>query len=353
MDQRTAELGDRAVQDPPPWALDHLGPLPGDILERQAWAGRAGTAAAYRERYAHNDSHDAIGREPSAPEARADWHAAGSALGIPEDEAGVATASTADLWARRARYERELAWAPPNVGADLRPAALARREHSTEATLARARARTASLAERAGLLARAEAHRRLAESLELREVVLAGVDAQRVRWHDATGQTRSEAQDATAELRRRLPDADICHLHTPSDERSSSAERPSAAPHSTADQARRELGSAGLRHAAELAGLARRTLDERHAQAQRDADREQQRQADEPSPARWPHRESGYRIDAIRHRQAETTAAQFAAQGFPHPLDLADPATGRSGHERPSPRPHQAERNEPRPEMTL
>jgi hypothetical protein len=351
MDQRIAELGDRAVQDPPPWALDHLGPLPDGVLERQAWAARAGTAATYRERYAHIDAHDAIGREPAAPEARADWHAARAALGIPEDEAGVATASTAGLWARRARYERELAWAPPHVGADLRATGLARREHATEATLARARARTAGPAARAGLLARAEAHRQLAGSLELRETVLADVDAQRARWHDATAQTRSEAQDATAELRRRLPGTEISRLHTPPGERSRSAETPSAAPHPATSTAQPELGSAELRRASGLADLARRTLDERHAQAQRDADREQQRQADEPSPARWPHRNPGYRIDALHRRQAETIAAQFAAQDFPHPPDLADPAAGRSGHEPPSPRPHHAERNEP--EMTL
>jgi hypothetical protein len=351
MDQRTAELGDRAVQDPPRWALDHLGPPPEGVMERHAWAGRAGTAAAYRERYAHTDPHDAIGREPAAPEARADWHAARTALGIPDDEAGVTTASTPDLWARRARYERELAWAPPHVGADLRASALARREHATEATLARARARTASAADRAGLLARAEAHRQIADSLELRETLLADVDAQRSRWHDATAQTRSEAQDATAELRRRLPDADISRLHPPSDERSRSAETPSTAPHPATRPAQNDLSSAELRRAAELADLARRTLDERHAQAQRDADREHQRQADEPSPARWPHRNPGYRINAMHHRQAEATAAQIADQGFPHPPDLADPATGRSGHKQPSQRPHQAERNEP--EMTL
>jgi hypothetical protein len=53
----------------------------------------------------------------------------------------------------------------------------------------------------------------------------------------------------------------------------------------------------------------------------------------------------------LHRRQAETIAAQFAAQDFPHPPDLADPAAGRSGHEPPRPRPHHAERNEP--EMTL
>lgn len=53
---------------------------------------------------------------------RADWHAARAALGITREQAGITAASTGELWARRARYERELTWAPPHVGDDLRGA---------------------------------------------------------------------------------------------------------------------------------------------------------------------------------------------------------------------------------------
>ena len=108
-----------------------------------------GTAAGYRERYGRTDPREAIGREPAAPEARADWHAARAALGIPHEQAEVTAASAGELWARRARYERELAWAPPHVADDLRATALARREHATEATLIRARARTGNARSRA------------------------------------------------------------------------------------------------------------------------------------------------------------------------------------------------------------
>jgi hypothetical protein len=348
MDQRTAELGDHALVRPPAWAADHLGPPPQDPLERHAWASRVGTAAAYRERYAHTDPHDAIGREPAAPEARADWHAAGAALGIPLGPAGAATASNPDLHARRARYQRDLAWAPPDVTADLRATALARREHATQATLARAQARTASPDRHAELLATAQAHQQLADSLEHRETLLAGIDTQRARWHHATTQTRTAAQDATAELRRRHPGTGIPRLHQPGQEPAPATQPPHVEPQRPASQPQRELSSAELRHAADLAELARRTLDQRHAQAQRDAEREHQRQADEPSPARWPHHDPGYRTEAMRHRHA--TAAHLAAQDYPHPLDPADPDARRPGHEPPGPRPRQAEPNEP--EMT-
>jgi hypothetical protein len=139
MDQRTIDLGERAAADPPGWALEHLGPVPEDPLQRHEWAVRAGTAAAYRERHGRTDPRDAIGREPAAPEARADWSAARAALGIPRRQAQVAAASTGELWARRARYERELAWAPAHVSDDLRATALTQREHATQATLLRAR----------------------------------------------------------------------------------------------------------------------------------------------------------------------------------------------------------------------
>jgi hypothetical protein len=191
MDQRTIDLGDRAAAGPPAWALERLGPVPDDPLRRQEWAARAGTAAAYRERYGRADPRDVIGREPAAPEARADWHAARAALGITREQAQVAAASTGELWARRARYERELAWAPPHVGADLRATSLARREHATQATIIRAHARTADQHERTERLSRAQAHQQLADSLERREAILSDIDAQRARWHDATAQARA------------------------------------------------------------------------------------------------------------------------------------------------------------------
>ena len=55
MDQRTASLGEQAATAPPGWALEHLGPVPADAAQRHEWAARAGTVAAYRERYGRAD----------------------------------------------------------------------------------------------------------------------------------------------------------------------------------------------------------------------------------------------------------------------------------------------------------
>jgi hypothetical protein len=95
----------------------------------------------------------------------------------------------------------------------LRATALARREHATQATLNRARAHTGNPRQRAERLAQAEAHQQLANSIELREATLADTATQRARWHDATTQARASARDATEELRRRLPDADLRPFH--------------------------------------------------------------------------------------------------------------------------------------------
>jgi hypothetical protein len=238
----------------------------------------------------------------------------------------------------------------PRLGAT----SLARSEHATEATLARARAQSADPRRRSELLARAEAHQHLADSLELREAVLSGIDTQRSRWHDATAQARAAARDATGELRRRLPDAELPAFHdeAPGYERAAD-HAPQASRPRPASLAQPALSSADLHRAAELAEVARRTLDQRQAQAQRNAELDRQRQADEPSPGRWPHRDPGYEPGAMRRRQAGRTAAQLVAQDFPtgQPDLSAGPDWPEPGHGSPRPRPRDAERDEP--EATL
>ena len=207
LDARTAELGRRAALRPPPWALDRLGPVPADPRDRAGWSRRAGTVQAYREQYGYADPARPIGREPAALEARAAWHAAAAALGTSPDGLGLAAATDGELHARRARYERELAWAPPHVGAQLRATALARREHQAEAVLTRARANTTDPGRRAAAETRAAGHEHQAAILARRQELLEQIDAQRARWHAGTEEAREQAAQATAELRRRHPDA--------------------------------------------------------------------------------------------------------------------------------------------------
>jgi hypothetical protein len=342
MDEQVTAAGERAATDPPAWALEHLGPVPADDGERDAWVRRAGAVAAYREHYGRSDPADLIGREPAAPDARADWHAARAALGTPAAEAAVASASTGELHARRARYEREMAWAPPHVGADLRRTALARREHATEATLARARAEAADVPERGRLRARSAAHDQLARQLAAREQTLAGIDTQRARWHEATAPARQQAQEATAELHRRRPDERLPELggRQPMPERERAHER--AQPASAAAPPQRETTDADLRRAAEMAELARGILDAREARARQRAEREARREREEPAPQRWPHRDPGYR--ARPGPQPDRNAAELAAQAFPGGLrppplspEHATPAEPEPGRRPPEP----------------
>ena len=62
-DQRRHELG-AEVAEAPAWALDALGPVPEDVVERQEWEHRAGWAAAWCELAGHTDEHDPLGAAP-------------------------------------------------------------------------------------------------------------------------------------------------------------------------------------------------------------------------------------------------------------------------------------------------
>jgi hypothetical protein len=232
LDARTAELGRRAALRPPRWALGRLGPVPAGPGDRAEWSRRAGVVQAYREQYGHADPARPIGREPAAPEARAAWHAAAAALGTDPARLSLAAATDGELHARRARYERELAWAPPHVGDRLRATALARREHQAEAVIARARANTADPGARAAAEARARAHEQQAALLARRQGLLEQIDAERARWHNETEQARDDAFRATAELRRRHPDAGPLSYRDPRhrDDPASEAARPPGPP---------------------------------------------------------------------------------------------------------------------------
>ena len=207
LDARTAELGRRAARLPRRGRWTGSAPSP-----RTPGTAPGGPAAQARSRPTASSTGTPtpfrpIGREPAAPEARAAWHAAAAALGTSPAGLGLAAATDGELHARRARYERELAWAPPHVGGQLRATALARREHQAEAVLTRARANTTAPGARAAAEARAVGHEHQAATLARRQELLERIDAQRARWHAETEEAREQAAQATAELRRRHPDA--------------------------------------------------------------------------------------------------------------------------------------------------
>jgi conjugative relaxase-like TrwC/TraI family protein len=227
MDDRTRRLGEHTTQTQPAWALQTLGPVPADPAERDGWELRASQIAAYRERYGHDHPSDPIGPERSknTPEARAAWHTALAALGSA-DGIDLRGCTDGELWLRRTAYERETAWAPPNVAEELRLMRISQRDAHVNAVRAEHEA-----AATADLLAAAR-HQELAaiwralEAKAAREAAMfTTAQDTRSRWEQLTQTTRAIAIAADAELRRRHPrmELDPLHPHAAEDQRLASA----------------------------------------------------------------------------------------------------------------------------------
>jgi conjugative relaxase-like TrwC/TraI family protein len=216
MDERVSLLGNRVAMDRPVWALRHLGEVPADPIERADWVRRAGAVAAYREERGYAQEVEAIGPAPErgAPEQRASWHAAYTALRMPDVGREAATATDGELWARRAAYERETEWAPPYVVGELRDAHIA--EDTYRADAVRVWHRTdaaADEAERTRLRREAEEYGALAQEVGAYREALTEVAEARRQWHAATELDRQRALTADTELRRRYPDTELLTLH--------------------------------------------------------------------------------------------------------------------------------------------
>ena len=65
MDDRKERIGEHAAEHQPQWALQALGPVPADPLDRLAWQRKASSIGAYRELSAFSHPAEAIGPEPS------------------------------------------------------------------------------------------------------------------------------------------------------------------------------------------------------------------------------------------------------------------------------------------------
>jgi hypothetical protein len=271
MDARAGVLGERAALDRPVWALRYLGDVPADPLERAEWVRRAGAAAAYREERGYDSATEAIGPAPErgAPELRASWHIAFTALRMPELGREIAAAADGELLVRRAAYEREARWAPPYVAAELREAAIAADTYHADAVLAWYRADAAAdLAERESAQEEAEALSVLAQEVGAHRDALAEIDEARRAWHAATDATRQRALAADTELRRRHPGIDLPLLET-EDESVAETERPEP----RAEVAVERAGAvADLAGALEMAREVHRIIAEREQDAGREAE---------------------------------------------------------------------------------
>jgi len=65
MDARKERIGEFAAETSPAWAVNSLGPVPSDPLDRLEWQQRAAHIGAYREMYGWDHETDPIGMEPA------------------------------------------------------------------------------------------------------------------------------------------------------------------------------------------------------------------------------------------------------------------------------------------------
>ncbi|WP_067828310.1 MobF family relaxase [Actinomadura kijaniata] len=220
LDVREHTLGQQALEDPPEWLVRTMGAPPADdVLARGEWASRAGRVLVYREMYGVADETETLGVEPSRlhPEQRAAWYAAQDALhGVRPGQ--QVRASLGELWSTRARYERQVATAPPYVAEELKAVETRHRHYQQQAVLLRAEAAaSADPRQRAVLENRARGQEVLAASLHTQLATLREIHDARRDWHRATEVDRIAAMRADAELRRRqdVDEALLPRLHTP------------------------------------------------------------------------------------------------------------------------------------------
>ncbi|GAA0357480.1 MobF family relaxase [Streptomyces turgidiscabies] len=206
MDARRDVLGERLAEEPPEWAIRHLGPVPEDVLDRAEWERNAGTVEGYRELYNIDAPNTAIGRLPAkgAVEQRAAWEAAHSALGRTEEQETLARTSDAALREMVNRYQRETSWAPAHMGAELSEARQMVLRYEEKAILAQADAdQCEDAAERAELEAQARGYEDLVGSMSARVEVMEQIDEARSAWYEETAPAREAAEAARDELDRR------------------------------------------------------------------------------------------------------------------------------------------------------
>jgi conjugative relaxase-like TrwC/TraI family protein len=208
MDARKDRIGQHAAEHELPWAVAALGPVPEHPRDRLDWQKRAASIGAWRELSGYRDPADPIGPEPAtaAPDLRAAWHEALAALG-PADGPDVRSLPDGTLLHLRDTYPIETAWAPQDVGDELRQvraaawtARLSALRAAAEATAAARRGQHDHAAQQHQL---GDSYQALHQAYRHRESVFAAVMADRADWDTATRAQRHLAVSADAELRRR------------------------------------------------------------------------------------------------------------------------------------------------------
>ncbi|GEL25724.1 hypothetical protein PSU4_46780 [Pseudonocardia sulfidoxydans NBRC 16205] len=204
---RQHELGERAAEDLPAWAVEHLGAPPVESGQRAEWVRRAGIVAAYRELSAVSPEQVSIGVAPSREQEfrRALWQQAHAAMGRPVDALDLATATDAELREIQARWQREQTWAPPFVADEMAAAYTVAEGYRQDAVLYAAELQTLDVDAPEYETTRVDAERaeRLARDYTERARQLETVHQARQDWCAATEDARVRDQLAGQELERR------------------------------------------------------------------------------------------------------------------------------------------------------
>ena len=230
MDARKARISEYVAENSLPWAVNALGPVPDDPLDRLEWQRQASSIGAYRELCGHDHPTEPIGPEPIAgdPDKRAAWHEAFVALG-PVNGPDVRGMPDGTLLHMRDTFPIETAWAPQWVGDELRQVRLGAREAHLAVIRAEAEAKAAAdrgdnyAAARQQILA--ASYRAMHDAYREHETVLATTMADRADWEQATRQQRQLAVAADAELRRRQPDQRFAPLRSAEPDPATQAQR--------------------------------------------------------------------------------------------------------------------------------
>jgi hypothetical protein len=203
---RRHHLGTELANQPPPWALDALGPVPTAGDGRDEWVRKAGIVATYREAVGWDDTHHPLGPMPglATTERRAGYATAWHALDRPETGLDEAALTDGRLRVRIRAAQAELTWAPPHVDDALRHAEATAESARHAAATARAAAEAATRAGDSDTAARllTEASCRDTDSALHSAAVQRFTFAAeaRARWAAATLPTREAGERAHREL---------------------------------------------------------------------------------------------------------------------------------------------------------
>lgn len=220
-DDRRRALGEQVAANGPQWAVETLGPVPTDPIQRLDWEHAAGTAAAVREQLGVTSETDPLGAAPRAgvPDKHALWRTAHTALGLPDTGKAQEAMSMGQLLVQIRMMERETAWAPPYVAEQLAAASLELEQTRVNAVLWEAKADTMTdPADQADLQAAAEQAKLREAELALMVPELEKQDHDRNVWWVHTAETRDRGERARAELGKRDVTLDDPKTQTKGDE---------------------------------------------------------------------------------------------------------------------------------------